>query len=144
MLKYIFLFFPIASLSQQAIPKKTNTIEVKGVSFREVANSLLDAGYTLEKTDSNFQTIKTDFKDGTGKNKWMKLRLITRIKDSTAIITGEWYNAMFIGGKLLGVEQTIENSTYKIEYTSGNPKNCFIEMNAFAISFKKEITYLVK
>ena len=144
MLKYIFLLFPLFALSQQKIPKKTNTIEVKGVSFKEVANSLLDAGYAFEKTDSNFQTIKTEFKDGVGKNKWMKLRLMTRVKDSTATITGEWYNTMFIGAKLLGVDQTIENSTYKIEYTSGNPKNCFLEMNAFANSFKKAITYLVK
>lgn len=144
MLKYLFLLFPIVALFQQSIPKKANTIEVKGVSFKEVANGLLDAGYSFEKVDSNFQTIKTEFKEGTGKNKWMKLRLITRVKDSTVIITGEWYNTMFIGSKLLGVEQTVENSTYKIEYTSGNPKNCFMEMNSFALSLKKEMLYLIE
>jgi hypothetical protein len=67
-----------------------------------------------------------------------------RLTDSTAIITGEWYNTMIIGSKILGVEQTVENSTYKIEYTTGNPKNCFSEMNDFAKSFKKPIRYLVK
>ena len=144
MLKYIFILFPLFALSQQKIPKNTNAIEVNGISFREVANGLLDASYTFEKIDSNFQTIKTEFKDGVGKNKWMRLRLMIRVKDSTATITGECYNTMFIGTKLLGVEYTIENSTFKIEYTSGGSKNCFLEMNAFANSFKKAIAYLVK
>jgi len=46
--------------------------------------------------------------------------------------------------KLLGVDQTIENSTNKIEYTSVNPKNCFLEMNEFATIFKKEKVYKIK
>lgn len=144
MWKIFFLLIPIFGLSQEKIPKNANAIEVKGVSFRQVADGLLDAGYTLERTDSSFQTIKTEFKTGIGKNKWMKLRLMIRVKDTTATITGEWYNTMFIGSKLLGVEQTIDNSTYKIEYTSGNPKNCFTEMNNFALSLHKPILYIAK
>jgi hypothetical protein len=143
-LSLLFILLPFLGQSQDKIPKKTNTIEIVGVSFKEVANALLDAGFTFEKIDSNFLTIKTDFKEGTGKNKWMKLRLMTRVKDSTLFITGEWYNTMLIGGKLFGVEQTIENSTYKIEYTNGNPKNCFLEMNEFANSFNKEKVYKIK
>src|SRR5829696_8128665 len=126
MIKYIFLLLPVFGFSQDKIPKKANSIEVNSISFKELANGLLDAGYTFDKIDSNFQTIRTDFKEGSGKNKWMKLRLSTRMKDSVAIITGEWYNSMVIGSKLLGQEQTIENSTYKIECTYGNPKNCFL------------------
>lgn len=144
MLKYFFLLLPIFAISQEKIPKKTNTIEVKGISFNEAANGLLDAGYIFEKIDSNFNTIKTEFKEGMGKNKWMKLRILVRIKDSTAIVTGEWYNTMFIGGKILGVDQTIENSTFKIENTSGNPKNCFAEMNVFALSFRKSVQYFTR
>jgi hypothetical protein len=140
----IFSLLPILVNSQDKIPKKANTIEISGVAFRQVADALLDAGFTFEKIDSNFLTIKTDFKEGTGKNKWMKLRLLTRVKDSAVFISGEWYNTMFIGGKLLGVEQTVENSTYKIEYTSGNPKACFLEMNEFANIFKKPKQFLIK
>ncbi|HEY0750045.1 MAG TPA: hypothetical protein VGD26_02750, partial [Chitinophagaceae bacterium] len=76
MWKIFFLLIPIFGLSQEKIPKNANAIEVKGVSFRQVADGLLDAGYTLERTDSSFQTIKTEFKTGIGKNKWMKLRLM--------------------------------------------------------------------
>ena len=144
MVKLLFLLLPLFGISQEKIPKKTNTIEVSGVTFREVATALLDAGYTFNKVDSNFRTIQTDFKEGTGKNNWMRLRISTRMKDSTVYIRGDWYNSLFIGGKLLGVEQTIENSTYKVEYTSGNPKNCFLEMNVFATSLKRPINYTTK
>jgi hypothetical protein len=135
---------PLFSFSQENIPKKANTIEVNGVSFRELANQLLDANFNLERVDSSFQTIKTEFKSGTGKSKWMKLRLLARVKDSTAIISGEWYNTMLVGAKLLGVEYTIENLVERIQYSSGNSKSCFMEMRTFAMSFKKPTVYLVK
>ena len=47
MLKYIFLLFPHFTFSQEKIPKKANTIELIGVSFREVANGLLDTDTPL-------------------------------------------------------------------------------------------------
>jgi len=144
MVKYIFLFLPFFGFSQNKTLKKANSIEINSVSFKEVANGLLDAGYTFDKIDSNFHTIRTDFKEGAGKNKWMKLRLLVRMKDSVAIVTGEWYNSMFIGGTLLGQQQMIENSTYKIEYTNGNAKNCFLEMKVFAESFKKPTNYFIR
>lgn len=139
----ILLLFPLFSFSQSKIEKGTNTINVIGITFKQAAESLLDAGFYIEKTDSIFQTIKTEFKTGTGKNKWMKLRLFVRVKDSTAIITGQWYNSIFIGSKLFGIEQTIENNTSKIKYSSGNEKNCFMEMNSFALSFKRQTQYLI-
>jgi hypothetical protein len=144
MIKYIFLLLPLFGISQVKIPNKTNEIIVSGVTFKEVANGLLDAGFSIEKVDSNFNTIKTEFIEGSGKTKYLKLRLMIRVKDSTAIITGEWYNPLVIGSKLLGTELTIENSTYKIEYTSGSPKQCFLEMNKYANYFKKPITYSKK
>jgi hypothetical protein len=145
MLKFILLLLlPFTSLSQAKIPKKTNAIEITGISFKEITNALLDAGFIFDKIDSNYQTLKTEFKDGTDKNKSMKLRFMIRVKDSLATLTGEWYNTMFIGGKLFDQEQSIENSTYKIEYTYGNPKACFLEMNSFALSFKREVKYLMK
>jgi len=130
MIRILFLLLPIFAFSQKTILKgTTNTARVSGVTLNEAGNKLLDMGYVIEKSDSIFQFLKTEFRDGTGKSEWMKIRLFVRIKDSVAIVTGEWYNTMLIGSKLLGQEQTIENSIYKIEYTSGNPKNCFNEMN---------------
>jgi hypothetical protein len=73
----------------------------------------------------------------------LKHQLYVRIKDSTAILTGQWYSTMHIGTKFLGVEQTIENNTYRIKNTSGAEKSCFNEMNSFALSFKKPVEYLI-
>lgn len=144
MIKYIFLFFPLFAISQVKTPKKANGIQLSGVSFKEIANGLLDAGYTFDKIDSNFHTIKTEFKEGKGKTKYLKLRFMIRVKDSTAEITGEWYNTLVIGTKFLGVDQTFENSTYKIAYTAGSAKNCFLEMNNFTHLFNRPISYLNK
>ncbi len=140
-----FLIIPITTFSQEIIPKKSNTIEVSGVTFKEVANTLLDFGYSFDKIDSNYQTIKTDFKEGTGKNNWMKLRIIVRVKDSIASFSGDFYNTIFMGSTLGGVRQsTIDNSVEKIAYKSVNPKNCFLEINEVAISFKRKVTYSTK
>lgn len=133
-----FAFLPFFALGQT---KNDNTISVKGVGFIEVANKVLDFGYIVAKIDSNLNTINTEFKEGKGKNKWMQLKLNIRVKDSTAIITGQWVNSLFLGSKLLGREQTLENSVSKIEYTIGNPKHLFLEMAEFAQSFNKPITY---
>ena len=139
----IILINPLLSFSQKSIPKKANTIKIIGIDFKTIANSLLDAGFTFERIDSNYQTIKTDFREGKGKTKWMKLRLLVRIKDSTALLTGDWYNTIFVGSNILGQQQTVENSIAKIENTFANPKNCFEEMNVFAVSLNKPVEYLI-
>ena len=95
----IFNFLASVKISYQ---RKPNTIELSGISCKEIANGLFDAGYTVAKTDSNFRTVKTEFKEGTGKNKWMKLRLFMQKKGSTASIAGEWYNSLVIETRLLG------------------------------------------
>lgn len=108
----------------------------------QVCTALLDAGYVIDKKDNDLYTVKTEFKQGTGKNKWMKLLIKARVKDSVATLTGDWYNTMALGQKLFGNEQTIESLTMKTEYTYGNPKNCFKEMQKFALSFSKPVEYL--
>lgn len=72
----------------------------------------------------------------------MKWRLLVRVKDSTTIFTGDWYNTMLMGQNLGGIEFTMETDVDRIEYTFGNPKNCFKEMAAFATSFNKRIQFL--
>ncbi|MBK7289187.1 MAG: hypothetical protein IPI78_02440 [Chitinophagaceae bacterium] len=139
----VILLSPLICFSQGNIEKGVNTIHVADVSFNQVVDRLLDAGYYIEKIDSNFQTIKTEFKNGGVKNKLNKFRLFIRVKDSLAIITGQFYNTYLLGTKLFGVEQTIENSTNPIANKSGNQKSCFNEMNTFAMSFNKPTTYSI-
>lgn len=118
------LLIPVLSLAQS---KGVNTITVKGVGFMQVCNALLDAGYMIDKKDNDLQTAETKFKDGTGKAKLCKLRLLVRVKDSTAIISGHYYNVLF------------NNLEYIVYNKESGP--CFEEMNRFAISFGKEISY---
>lgn len=96
----------------------------------QVCNALLDAGYTVEKKDNELQTAKTGFKDGTGKAKLCKLRLLVRVKDSTATITGHYYNVL------------LNNLEYIVYNKESGP--CFDEMNSFALSFGKEVSYSKK
>lgn len=129
------------ALFNQDIPKGTNTIKVNGVTFRQVADGLLDAGYSFEKIDSNFQTIKTEFRQSKSVST-MQIALYARVKDSSLIITGKGFMPGLEGGYLLGKQLTKEDATMDIKYTSGNYKKLFNEMNAFAKSFNKPVEYL--
>lgn len=144
MLKMLLLLIPVVSFSQTSIPKKANTIEVKNVSFHSIAEKLLDAGYTFDHIDREFQTIKTEYKRCTGKNKWIAIRMVIRVKDSVATIRGDWYNALFLGTKTRGVDQTVENLTEKIEYTRTDAKKSYLEMLAFAESLHADLVQVVK
>lgn len=126
----VALFFSTGILAQS---KGDNTIIVGGVDFATVCSALLDAGFAIEKKDSDLQTAKTELKAGSGKNKWMKLLFNARVKDSTLYLTGQWYNTLSGG--------PVESEVQPIANTFGNPKSCFKEMNAFALSFGKPITY---
>lgn len=127
-MKIIYLLFAfLFSINSYSQQKKDNTITVKGVGFMQVCNALLDAGYTVEKKDNELQTAKTGFKDGTGKAKLCKLRLLVRVKDSTAIITGHYYNVLL-------------NNLEHIEYTKDS-RPCFDDMNNFALSFSNPVIY---
>lgn len=141
-MKLFYFLLLLSSISASSQEKGVNTIKVSGIGFLQVCNALLDAGYMIERKDNDLQTAKTEFKEGVGKNNHMKLSLLIHVRDSIVTITGLWYNSLFIGSKLFGQEQTIENSTSRIENTSGNNKNCFKEMNRFALSLNKPIEYL--
>ena len=82
-MKYLFLFIPLFSFCQKEIPIGTNTIKVTGVTFKEIANSLLDSGYTVEKKDNDLQTITTDPRPY--KN-YLHYYVYVRVKDSVAYI----------------------------------------------------------
>jgi len=137
----LILFVVPLSLFSQEIPKGANTIEVRGVSFKEVAKALLEGGYTFEKVDSNFQSIETGFKQSK-KNKKMEMSLYVRIKDSAAIITGKTFDSGVVGSNFLGTQISKEEATFDIEYTNGNFMKVFNEMKVFALSFNKPVQYL--
>lgn len=118
------------SVSLHAQQKGDNTIQVKEVSFDVACDNLLNQGFLIDKKDMDLQTVKTEFKSGSGKNKWMKFLLTVRVKDSTAIIKGEWANSL-----------DNERSVFSIQNTNGNPKACFNEMKEFALSFGKKVYY---
>jgi hypothetical protein len=84
-LSYLCFFVVVSASAQQ---KGDNTIHVKVVDFRKVVTAVLDAGYVIEKIDSNYQTLTTEpknYKPGKGG----LIRLAIRVKDSTAIITSD-------------------------------------------------------
>lgn len=108
----IALMLPLFASSQ--IPKGARQVLVKGVTFREVADSLLDNGYQFDKIDSNFLTIKTQARNG--------FVMFARVKDSVCVLTGE-YN-----------ENPLSND-------GGIDGQFFKAVNLFAASFKKPIEY---
>lgn len=80
----LFLFVYLPVFSQQ---KGDKTIIVKGVSFMEVCTNLLDKGYSIDKKDTELQTVKTEEKQYP--KFWnAKYRINVRVKDSVAYISG--------------------------------------------------------
>lgn len=124
------LILLIISTICQGQAKGDNTITVKGVGFMQVCNALLDSGYNVKKKDNDLQTVESDFKNGTGKAALFKYKLLVRVKDSTAIITGHHYHTLFNA----------------LEYTR-NTKDSrlpFEDMKKFALSFGKPVEYSKK
>lgn len=122
---------PFLAYSQE---KGTNIIKVQPIEFNRVVSALLDQGYLLEKVDKEFQTIKTEPKE-------MKtngfIRLFIRVKDSTAIISGDCgitQQALFDKRGFYG----------KVENKGMNGsllKDSFNAMRDFALSLNGEILY---
>ena len=46
-----FVSFTLKTIAQE-IPKNANVILVKGVSFKDVCNRLLDSGYSMQTKDN--------------------------------------------------------------------------------------------
>jgi len=65
---------------------------LRPVSFNQVANALLDAGYLIDKKDNDLQTLKTEAKQFP--KYWdAKYVINIRVKDSVAYITGRIHAA---------------------------------------------------
>jgi len=125
----------IAAISQP--PKGCQEIMVKGVTFKEAADMLLDSHFLIDKKDEILGTIKTERRDiNYEKQKGGFIILTIRIKDSSAYINGNCGIDMtsFRQGIL---EYRIENRGMKGSVI----KDAFNLMNEFALSFKRPVEY---
>lgn len=137
---YILLLSPALVFSQT---EKANTIIIKNISFEEVANAVLDAGYRFDKKDDKYGTIKTEPLSFDGS--W-SLYLDIRVKDSICYLTGYGYmidpgvaahsSNIFINAWVN--PSRIENRGMKKSFD----RKGFNKMNEFALSVKKEVAYV--
>lgn len=139
---FALLLSPIISLCQDP-PKKCSVIKVTPVSFRHAVNSLLDLGYSIEKIDSNFLTVRTEPKNYS-KTKGGMVQIEIRVKDSSVIITG------YCGLRNIDFEKKESNFFdgkyyYKVEnrgMKGSLSKEAFDVMNEFAKGLSGKIEYL--
>jgi hypothetical protein len=121
--------------------KNDNTIIVKGVSFEQVVNALLDSGYHIEKMDKEYRTIKTEYRELCD-NCLPQLYFDIRVKDSTATISGKWRSNL---NGIFGLKTERDNNSAYIFPIKNEkdkvPKKCFNKMNDFAKSLNGQITY---
>lgn len=122
-----FLFILLVSSICYAQPKGANVIKVTGVSFKQVAQALVDNGFFFEKIDSNYQVIKTDYKEVKGYV--MTIQLEVRIKDSTATLKGTWISSNY----KFDIENQKSAAPYRITFKA---------LNDFALSFNKPVEYI--
>lgn len=139
---FIITFCCVGSLQAQEIPKKTNTIIVKGVTFNEAARQLLDQNFLIDRSDSALQYINT--RQRKTNTFWIcYLTMNLRVKDSSLIITGTCSDNA--ESTLWGV--TTKTGELPVSYKGekvGIYKIAFNDMNAFALSFNKPVEYLIQ
>ncbi len=132
------LLLPLSSAAQTSaaqIPKKANTIIVDGVTFEKAINTLLDMGYKIDKVDKDFLTAATEFKQpGNKKIKGWEIAISVRVKDNTAIITGEHRD----------YTSKSESSVTEISYSPSKllmNREFFGELDAYAKKLSGNVTY---
>lgn len=147
----ILLMVP-AIVAAQTIPPKANVIIVKGVSFMEVCNSLLDHGYAIKTKDNELQTAITEPQKYP--KYWNAGYVINiRVKDSAAYISGT-FTAPFSSYAIVGGagRGSLWNGDPVYHHTNRkgvtHPKSLigypFTLMNEFALSFGKPVEYRVQ
>lgn len=135
----LLLILPVIGLSQNIL-KDANTIVVKGITFIDVCNKLLDDGYSIDKKDNDLKTVKTEKKEYP--KYWNATYIVNiRVKDSSAYISGT-YTAPPNGG--LFKDEPVTNLCNKRgeTYQKSMEGYIFLLLNEFALSFKKEVSYL--
>ncbi len=133
---FLILFLPLLCISQN---RNDNLIVSKGIGFNQIVEILLDNGYNIDKIDSNYKTLKTEYKKLCS-DCIPEIMLEVRVKDSIAFMKGKWRsNGGLIGNVLSGNNDymyfDIMNEKQKV------PKQCFSEMDKIAKLFSNDITY---
>ena len=137
--RFVFATF---NANGEEIPKKANTIIVKGVTLEEVSNMLLGKGYIIERSDKDLQTVSTT-RAVSKRNKALYVGINIRIKNGAAIITGSCSNNLEIrlGSIIVSPDDyPIANIGMKCSLF----RAAFDELNDFALSFNKPVEYLVE
>ncbi len=130
-MKKVLVLVMLAPVMVWGQKKGVTKIIIDSVSFNEVAEHLLDAGYFIDKSDSAFGTFIT-LPRQTPKQAASKHKLLVRVKDNKAIVTGQFDMTMYISGVY-----DISNSGAK-----GFPgREAFAAMNKFALSFNRPVEY---
>lgn len=140
-----FVLFTISTffLRAQEIPKKATAIVVKGVSFDQVLNGLVDQNYFIDKKDDALKTVVTIarhidqssteiFKDNT--KRLIKVIFYIRVRDSVANISGQFNDEIFHDPNYDQISyRGAKGSAFMLSW------DC---MNDFAKSLKGEISYI--
>lgn len=140
----VLLIFP-CYLNAQEAPLNAIEIEIKGITFKELVNRLLDSNYSMNKIDSNFQYVETAPIKRAGATGSFTMKV--RVKDSSAFLNGTIrfgdktdFRANSIGWHLAGSDYPLINS----KAWKRKKYNPFKVMNNYALSFGKPISYKVK
>lgn len=64
----------------QSIPNKANLVIIKGVSFDQLCNTLLDSGYAIASKQNDIQQVTTEMRQYQKANAAYKI--VARVKDS--------------------------------------------------------------
>lgn len=131
----LLLFAPIISFSQ--VPDGTNCLQIKGVTFEQAVQKLLDNGYALDKLDKDFKTAKSEWKKLCN-DCVQDMNIYLRYKDGSVFITGTFRSNDTSNPKVpsCGVGFPIEANSPK-----AIPK-AFMMMEAYAKSLSSQISYL--
>jgi len=74
-----------------SIPLKSKTVKISGRSFIEICNGLLDAGYELEKKDSELQTVQNKSVEYMGLGVCYTNIISVRVRGDTSYLNGKYY-----------------------------------------------------
>lgn len=131
----LILLLPVFAFSQP--PKNANTITITGLSYKETADKLLDAGYFIDKSDPELGTLITFPVGLKDLNAYTTLRC--RIKDNVLTLTGTVSNPM------LEMSGNTPASPISNIGAKGSPaRESWNMMYNFAVSLKKPAAYSVK
>lgn len=140
MKKLLLIAGLLISLNGMSQKNKENTIIAAGVTFRQAVNVLLDNGYIIDKLDSNFYTIKTEYKKFCP-DCLPQILLNIRIKDTFAVIKGTWKSDGGILAKAL-VGHDVDEMFFDVMNEKGKvPQMCFKEMDRIAKLLSSNVTY---